>query len=196
MEPLKQLGRYQIEEHIGSGAYADVYRATDTTLKRTVALKVLKPMLLADEDAFARFVQEAQTAAGLFHPHIATVLDLGEADGRYLLAIHYVDGPSLDRILAERESLTWKEGLEITAQIAVALLASGGDPNPVVSSLIKLSSGLTDETIDIETFLRQAEGEAASTAAAELASTHSFINNRIKNLLKQQRLVELNKAYA
>lgn len=57
MTPIEQLGRYQIEAHIGTGAYADVYRAKDTALKRTVALKVLKPMLLADAEAFARFPQ-------------------------------------------------------------------------------------------------------------------------------------------
>ena len=117
----QQLGKYKLEEHLGSGAYADVYRATDTTLKRTVALKVLKPMLLADEEAFARFVQEAQTAAGLFHPHIATVLDLGEAEGRYFLAMRYVNGPSLDKLLAERGPLPWSEALRITEEIAEAL---------------------------------------------------------------------------
>jgi len=74
-----QLGRYQIETLLGSGAYADVYRAQDGLLRRKVALKLLKPALLADEDAFARFVQEAQVSAGLFHPHIATTLDMGEA---------------------------------------------------------------------------------------------------------------------
>ena len=121
MSQLEQLGRYKIEEHIGSGAYADVYRATDSMLKRTVALKVLKPMLLADEEAFARFVQEAQTAAGLFHPHIATVLDLGEAEGRYYIAMRYVDGPSLDRLLAENGPLPWVEALRITVKIAEAL---------------------------------------------------------------------------
>jgi len=121
MTKHQQLGKYKIEEQIGSGAYADVYRAQDTALKRTVALKVLKPMLLADEEAFARFVQEAQTAAGLFHPHIATVLDFGEAEGRYYIAIRYVDGPSLDKLLAQNGPLPWEEALEITEQIADAL---------------------------------------------------------------------------
>ena len=118
---VKQLGKYKIKDHIGSGAYADVYRAMDDTLKRTVALKVLKPMLLADEEAFARFVQEAQTAAGLFHPHIATVLDLGEAEGHYFLAMRYVDGLSLDKLLAERCPLPWDEALRIIEQISEAL---------------------------------------------------------------------------
>ena len=101
MEKNQRLGKYQIEMKIGSGAYADVYRATDIVLKRPVALKVLKTMLLADEEAFARFVQEAQVAAGLFHPHIATVVDLGEAEGRYFIAMRYVDGPALDDFIAE-----------------------------------------------------------------------------------------------
>ncbi len=121
MTDHQQLGKYKIEAHIGSGAYADVYRAMDETLKRTVALKVLKPMLLADEEAFARFVQEAQTAAGLFHPHIATVLDLGEAEGHYFLAMRYVDGLSLDKLLAERCPLPWDEALRIIEQISEAL---------------------------------------------------------------------------
>ena len=121
MTEHQQLGKYLIEAHIGTGAYADVYRAMDTALKRTVALKVLKPMLLADEEAFARFVQEAQAAAGLFHPQIATVLDLGEADGRFFLAMRYVEGVSLAEYIAQNGPLPWDEALRITEQIAEAL---------------------------------------------------------------------------
>jgi formylglycine-generating enzyme required for sulfatase activity len=121
MDQIVQLGRYRVEARLGSGAYADVYKATDTTLKRTVALKDLKPALLVDEDAFARFIQEAQVAAGLFHPHIATVLDLGEVYGRYFLAMRYVEGASLDQVLKVRGSLPWDEAIRITSQIAEAL---------------------------------------------------------------------------
>jgi WD40 repeat protein len=118
---MTQLGKYQLHEYLGSGAFADVYRATDTNLKRTVALKVLKPALLADQEAFSRFVQEAQVAGGLFHPHIATVLDLGEADGRHFIAMRYVDGPSLDKVIAERAPLPWDEAVNIITQVAGAL---------------------------------------------------------------------------
>jgi eukaryotic-like serine/threonine-protein kinase len=121
MSQLQQLGRYKIEEHIGAGAYADVYRATDATLKRTVALKVLILMLLAHEEAFARFVQEVQTAAGLFHPQFATVLDLGEDQGRYFLAMRFVDGASLDQVLSEGGPLPWDQALQFIEQIAGAL---------------------------------------------------------------------------
>ena len=121
MSEIKHLGRYKIEERVGSGAYADVYRAIDSVLKRTVALKVLKPALLADEDAFARFTQEAQTAANLIHPQIAWVWDMGDAEGRYYLAMRYVDGLSLDKVLRQRGVLPWPEALAVVQQVAEAL---------------------------------------------------------------------------
>ncbi|MBL6966358.1 MAG: SUMF1/EgtB/PvdO family nonheme iron enzyme [Anaerolineales bacterium] len=121
MTEIQQLGRYQIESLLGSGAYAEVYKATDTALERVVALKILKPALLADSDAFNRFVQEAKTLANLMHPHIAWVWDLGAADGRYFIAMRYVDGLSLDQVLEKRSALPWDEALLITRQIAEAL---------------------------------------------------------------------------
>ena len=121
MSAEKKLGRYQIQTHLGAGAFADVYKATDTILNRVIALKVLKPMLLADREAFDRFTREAQVAANLFHPHIATVLDMGEAEGRYFIAMRYVDGMSLDKVISERGALPWEEAFTITEQIAAAL---------------------------------------------------------------------------
>jgi len=117
----RQIGRYEIEAKLGSGSHADVYRAVDSVLKRTVALKVLKPRLLADEEAFARFLQEAQAASELVHDHIAWVWDVGEAQGFYYLAMRYVDGPPLDQVLAERGRLPWGEAGQIVTQVAQAL---------------------------------------------------------------------------
>ena len=121
MAELTQLGRYQIQAPLGSGAYANVYRALDTALNRTVALKVLKPALLVDEEAFQRFVQEAQVASTLFHPHIATVLDIGQAQGYHFLAMRLVNGLSLDKVLQQRGALPWVEALRIVEQVASAL---------------------------------------------------------------------------
>jgi serine/threonine protein kinase len=121
MAEIKHLSRYRIESHLGTGAFADVYKATDTVLDRVVALKVLKPMLVADAEAFMRFTREAKTAAGLFHPHIATVLDMGEAEGRYFIAMRYVDGKSLDKVIAERGPLPWSEAFKVTEEIGSAL---------------------------------------------------------------------------
>ena len=116
-----RLGKYELLELIGSGATSEVYRAVETFLGREVALKVLKPSLVADETSFQRFVREAQAAATLFHDHIATVLDMGEADGHYFIAMRYVNGQSLEKILRLNGALTLEETLKMSAQIGGAL---------------------------------------------------------------------------
>ncbi len=118
---MDKLGKYEIIAHIGSGATSDVYRARDITLEREVALKVLKPSLVADGESYQRFMQEARSAARLFHPHIATVLEMGEAEGRYFIAMRYIEGKSLDRILAEDGPLSWEEALHMLEQVGSAL---------------------------------------------------------------------------
>jgi serine/threonine-protein kinase len=114
------LSKYQALAHLGAGAFADVYRAQDTALGRAVALKVLKPSLIADNTAFGRFVREAQVTSTLFHPHIATVLDLGSENGRYFIAMRYVEGESLDKVIAQGV-LKWEAALKFIEQIASAL---------------------------------------------------------------------------
>jgi len=119
---MEKIGKYEIMELVGSGAYAEVYKAVDTVLRRTVALKLLKPILLSDNEAVSRFLQEAQTAASLTHPNIAWVWDLGEMDGRYYLAMRFIDGLPLDRILKMRGALPWDEAVKIVQEIGGALI--------------------------------------------------------------------------
>ncbi len=96
------LGHYRIEEKLGAGGMGEVYRATDTRLGRTVALKILPPERVADAERRARFLQEARLAAALHHPHIATILDVGEADGQHYIAMELVEGARLrERITGE-----------------------------------------------------------------------------------------------
>ncbi len=97
------------------------YRARDEVLGREVALKVLKPSLVVDAAAFERFIHEARSAAGLFHPNIATVLDMGEAEGRYFIAMRFYPGQSLDKILKENAPLSWEDTLKMAEQIGSAL---------------------------------------------------------------------------
>ena len=118
---MQTLSKYELIRKLGEGATADVYLAVDKVLQREVALKILKPALLADHDSFQRFVQEARAVAGLFHPHIATVLEMAEAEGRYYIAMRYVDGRSLDKILEEDGPLTLEETLRMARQISAAL---------------------------------------------------------------------------
>jgi len=82
----------------------------------------------------------------------------------------------------------WRRDCEYSAD-SIALLASGGNLEPVVSSFLKLSSGLANISVDLKSFLEQADGAEGSAAIAELSSTHPFINNRIKNLIKQREAI-------
>src|SRR3954464_7527779 len=92
--PGLQLGAYRIEAPLGQGGMGVVYRALDTKLNRPVAIKFLSDEV-ADADARRRFQREAQTASSLNHPHILTVHDAGDIDGRQYVVTELVDGGTL-----------------------------------------------------------------------------------------------------
>jgi len=121
LNELTQLGRYRIEQRLGGGAHAVVYKAEDTLLNRTVALKVLKPIWASNPEMISRFTREARAAANLMHSHIAWVFDFGEIEGIYFLAVRYVEGPSLDKMIADRGKIPWQEALEYIEELGSAL---------------------------------------------------------------------------
>ena len=115
-----RLGPYEIASLVGSGGMGDVYAATDTNLKRVVALKVLPDALTTDHDRLARFQREAEVLASLNHPHIAQIHGIEKSDGTTALVLEFVDGATLaDRIAAG--SIPVDEALPIARQIADAL---------------------------------------------------------------------------
>lgn len=116
-----QLGKYRILSEIGRGGFATVYRALDTTLDREVALKVLDPLLMRDATWVARFHREARAVARLKHPHIVTIYEIGEADGRLYIAMELIEGPGLDAEIGRRGRIPWNEALTILGQVADAL---------------------------------------------------------------------------
>ena len=117
-----QLGTYRIEAQIGEGGMGVVYRAFDTKLNRTVAVKVLSDDL-ADAAARRRFQREAQMASSLNHPHIVTVHDAGEFDGRQYLVTEYVDGGTL-KSWARADKRSWHQKVELLVGVADGLAAA------------------------------------------------------------------------
>jgi len=114
-----QLGSYEIVDLLGAGGMGEVYRARDTQLDRTVAIKVLPVALAQHPDRLARFEREAKMLAALNHPNIATIHGLADR----AIVMELVEGPTLaDRIAAEAISL--EEALQIALQIADALEAA------------------------------------------------------------------------
>lgn len=114
-------GRYDLEQPIGGGGMAVVYRALDRLLGRTVAIKMLRPQFAGDEELVSRFRQEAQAAARLSHPNIVSVYDVGMTDGEYYIVMEYVDGPTLKEVIRERGPLPVADVIEIADQICDAL---------------------------------------------------------------------------
>jgi eukaryotic-like serine/threonine-protein kinase len=112
-------GRYTLEALVGRGGMADVYRATDQLLRRTVAVKLLRDVSASESDR-RRFAAEAQTLAQLNHPGLVTVLDAGSADDRPYLVMELIDGPSL-AASSSGVPLSVAQTASIGAQVADAL---------------------------------------------------------------------------
>ncbi len=94
------LGPYRIQAALGAGGMGEVYKAIDTRLDRTVAIKVLPRDVASDADSRRRFEHEARTVASLSHPHICPLFDVGEQDGQYFLVMEYLEGETLASRLA------------------------------------------------------------------------------------------------
>lgn len=117
----RTLEGYRIEAELGRGGQAVVYRATQMTLQRQVALKIVSHSLSADPSFLERFKREGISAANLDHPHVIPVYEAGEAEGLAYLAMKYVDGPSLDDVIRSGHGVEPKRGLAILRQAAEAL---------------------------------------------------------------------------
>ena len=123
LTPGARLGIYEIIASIGVGGMGEVYRATDTTLGRQVAIKILPDAFASDPERLARFEREAKTLASLNHPHIAAIYGFEKSAGMHALVMELVEGPTLaDRVAQGPISLD--EALPIAKQIAEALEAA------------------------------------------------------------------------
>ena len=115
-----KLGPYEIQSPLGAGGMGEVYRARDTRLERTVAVKILPAHLSSSPELKARFEREARAVSSLNHPHICQLYDVGMQDGTSFLVMEYLEGESLaDRL--RRVALPLKQALEFGIQIAEAL---------------------------------------------------------------------------
>ncbi|MFY9263942.1 MAG: protein kinase [Solirubrobacterales bacterium] len=117
-------GRYRIEEIVGAGGMATVYRAFDTTLERPVALKVMRREVADDAQQLERFRREARAAAKLSHAHIVTVVDAGEENNRPYIVFEYVPGETLKQRIKGQGRLPVTESVAYAIEIASALVAA------------------------------------------------------------------------
>lgn len=116
--------RYEIIDKVGSGGMADVYKAKDQRLNRFVAIKVLKPEYSSDKSFVNKFRGEAQSAAGLSHPNIVNVYDVGDDSGLHYIVMELVEGITLKRFIERKGKLDIKEAVGIGIQIAQGMEAA------------------------------------------------------------------------
>jgi len=114
-------GRYKIIEKIGRGGMANIYKAEDMVLNRTVAVKTLHPQFAQDKDFVARFKREAQAAASLNHPNIVSIYDWGCEDATYFIVMEHLEGWDLKQLIKAQAPLPVDEVIEIANQICSAV---------------------------------------------------------------------------
>src|SRR5215212_8216094 len=139
----RTLGPFEIISELGRGGMAVVYKARQTNLDRTIALKILPPELSLDKSYLARFLQEARNAAALEHPHIVPIHDVGSAEGINYIAMKFIAGQTLKDIVQERGALDIAEAAGMLEQVADAL--DYAHSQGVIHRDIKPSNMMTDQ---------------------------------------------------
>lgn len=117
----QKFGKYEITGELGQGGMGVVYKARDPVIGRMVALKTLTAEVLNDPELLKRFYREAQSAGSLQHPNIVTIYDMGDSEGRPYIAMEYVEGESLQKIIARRQPLPLAVKLKIISQFCQGL---------------------------------------------------------------------------
>jgi serine/threonine-protein kinase len=161
----RTLGGYRIEEVIGSGDRATVYKAYRAPLRLHVAIKVLSEQLSRDEEMVWRFEREARAAARLRHPHIASIYHIGQEGGVHYLAMDYVDGPSLAVKLQEEGPIGLEAALAILGPVGAALDFAHGEG--IIHGNVKPSNILLGR--DGRVVLTDVAGSASGPALGRLA---------------------------
>lgn len=187
-----QLGPYRIVEPIGSGGMGEVYRARDTKLDRTVALKILPHDLAESEERRTRFLREARAASAIDHPNVAHIYEIGEADGVHFIAMQYVGGTSLAE-KAQRGPLASADIINVGLQVADALDAAHG--RGIVHRDIKPANLVLDERGQIKVLdfglaktLGRAQSEHDSDAATEPKTAAGMVMGTVQYMSPEQAL--------
>ena len=160
--------RYEIIEKIGSGGMADVYKAKCHRLNRYVAIKILKQEYSGDKNFITKFRGEAQSAAGLSHPNIVSVYDVGEDNGLHYIVMELVEGITLKKFIEKKGRLAIKEAVGIAIQIAQGLEAAHN--NHIIHRDIK------PQNIMIS---REGKVKVADFGIAKAVSANTYTQNAI-----------------
>jgi len=189
MDQIFLGNRYELHEEIGSGGMAHVFKARDTLLDRTVAIKILKPEYTEDAQFIERFRVEAKAAASLSNANIVMIYDVGQDDGVYYIIMEYVDGITLKEYVANAGPLPWKEAVTIALQVTQAI--DTAHSNKIIHRDIKPQNVLItrDRKIKITDFgiARAASSMTITTVGNAMGSVHYFSPEQAKGSLTDEK---------
>jgi formylglycine-generating enzyme required for sulfatase activity/dienelactone hydrolase len=186
LTPGTKLGPYEIQSPLGAGGMGEVYRARDTRLQRTVAIKILPAHLSSNPELHARFEQEAKAISGLQHPNICVVHDIGSQDGVDFMVLEYVAGQTLDKLIPASlgADLATKYAVQIAEALARAHAAG------IVHRDLKPSNIMVDETglVKVLDFglAKLAEPASAMNEAMTMATTPGMIVGTVAYMSPEQ----------
>ena len=178
---MAQIGRYQIIGELGRGAMGVVYHATDPSIGRSVAIKTIRIRDINDtqhrDKLRERLFREARSAGVLSHPNIVTIYDMDEVDGLAYIAMAYVNGPTLEKILSSTEPLSGTKMLRVLRQAAAAL--DYAHARGIVHRDVKPANIMTDEdgSVKITDFgIAKITEDARSTETKTVAGTPNYMS--------------------
>jgi predicted Ser/Thr protein kinase len=170
--------RYELEELVGTGGMSSVFRARDRLLERNVALKILHEHYSDDAEYVDRFLREARAVAQLSHPHIVTVIDRGEDDGRQYIVFEYVAGENLKELVRRAGRLPVKQAVELA--IAVAEGLAFAHEQGLVHRDVKPQNVLLSEEGEVKVtdfgIARSVEVDSGVTQTGTVVGTSSYIS--------------------
>jgi tRNA A-37 threonylcarbamoyl transferase component Bud32 len=173
----EKFGKYKIIEEVGRGGFADVYKAIDTTLDRTVALKFLEPRLLREPTFAERFQREAKLAANLKHPNIVFVHEFGWEAGTVYIAMEFLEGPTLKEVILEEGALPPRRIVNMVEQMASAL--DYAHRRGLVHRDIKPSNimvGVGDHVMVMDFGIAKAATQTALTTTGRIFGTPEYMS--------------------
>ena len=173
----EEFGKYKIIEEVGRGGFAAVYKAVDTTLDRTVALKVLAPHLLWDPAFVQRFQREAKLAANLKHPNVVIIYEFGQEAGTIYIAMEFLAGQTLKEVILKEGALPPARIVNMVGQIASALDYAHG--RELVHRDIKPSNimvGADDHVTVMDFGIAKAATLTALTTAGRIFGTPEYMS--------------------
>ena len=176
--PLDHVGRYRIIGEVGKGAMGVVYRATDPTIGRTVALKTMRVDVhgIEAEEMLQRFRNEAKAAGVMNHSNIVTIYDAGEQDGMFYIAMECIEGVTLHRLLADQRVLPAEQVVEYSRQVCAGL--DYAHSHGVVHRDVKPANIMieADGTLKIMDFGIAKAGGAGMTTAGQVLGTPNYMS--------------------